>query len=182
LSIPRAAEVHALVTSRMNLAWAVASEETHSTSLRPGPRSSELAIALSAFSYVDSVVSPASLPASMIRSFNLRMRWAAASTRGSDAIAACAAAAPPLALRAAPAALREAPPALREAPPELREAPLREEEAPPERAEPERELRALVPLLLPLPLLLLRVVRRVPVERLPVDRVPVERLPVERRV
>jgi MFS family permease len=50
LSIPRAAEVHAAVTSRIHFACVVASEETHSTSLLPGPRSSELAIALSAFS------------------------------------------------------------------------------------------------------------------------------------
>jgi MFS family permease len=49
-SIPRAAVVQALVTSRMNLAWVVASVETHSTSLRPGPRSMEPAIALRAFS------------------------------------------------------------------------------------------------------------------------------------
>ena len=40
----------AAVTSRIHFAWVVASEETHSTSLLPGPRSSELAIALSAFS------------------------------------------------------------------------------------------------------------------------------------
>jgi len=50
LSIPRAADVQASVTSRMNLAWVVASEEIHSTSLWPGPRSIEPAIALSAFS------------------------------------------------------------------------------------------------------------------------------------
>lgn len=149
----------------------MASEEIHSTSLRPGPRSSELAIAFSAFSYVDSVASPASLPASMIRSFNLRIRCAAASTRGSDAIAACAA---PAALLAA---WRDelAPPVPLRARPLLREAP------PPERVERERLVRALVPLL-PLLLLLLRVVRRLPVERLPLERLPVERLPVERRV
>jgi hypothetical protein len=103
------------------------------------------------------------------------MRWATASTRGSDAIADCAAAALLLALRAAPLALREVPPPLREAPPALREVPLREEEAPPERADRERELPLLVPLLPLLPLLLLRVVRRLPVERLPVERPPVER-------
>jgi hypothetical protein len=50
LSIPRAADVHAVVTSRIHFACVVASEETHSTSLLPGPRSSELAIALRAFS------------------------------------------------------------------------------------------------------------------------------------
>lgn len=50
LSMPRAADVQAAVTSRMNFACVVASEEIHSTSLLPGPRSSELAIALSAFS------------------------------------------------------------------------------------------------------------------------------------
>lgn len=48
--MPRAADVHALVTSRMNLAWVVARVEIHSTSLLPGPRSIELAIAFSAFS------------------------------------------------------------------------------------------------------------------------------------
>jgi hypothetical protein len=50
LSIPRAADVHAVVTSRSHFACVVASVEIHSTSLLPGPRSSELAIALSAFS------------------------------------------------------------------------------------------------------------------------------------
>jgi Domain of unknown function (DUF4234) len=50
LSMPRAAAVQAAVTSRMNLAWVVASEEIHSISLLPGPRSSEPAIAFSAFS------------------------------------------------------------------------------------------------------------------------------------
>ncbi len=50
LSIPRAAAVQAVVTSRIHLACVVASDETHSTSLLPGPRSSEAAIAFSAFS------------------------------------------------------------------------------------------------------------------------------------
>jgi hypothetical protein len=50
LSMPRAAAVQAVVTSRMNFAWVVASEEIHSTSLLPGPRSIEPAIAFSAFS------------------------------------------------------------------------------------------------------------------------------------
>jgi len=50
LSMSRAADVQAAVTSRMNFACVVASEEIHSMSLLPGPRSIELAIALSAFS------------------------------------------------------------------------------------------------------------------------------------
>jgi hypothetical protein len=46
----RAADVQAVVTSRMNFAWAVARFEIHSTSLLPGPRSSVLAIDFRAFS------------------------------------------------------------------------------------------------------------------------------------
>jgi hypothetical protein len=44
LSIFLAALVHDVDTSRMNRACAVARLETHSISLEPGPRSSELAI------------------------------------------------------------------------------------------------------------------------------------------
>jgi hypothetical protein len=46
----RAAEVQAFVTSRMNFACVVARCEIQSISLLPGPRSIEVAIALSAFS------------------------------------------------------------------------------------------------------------------------------------
>jgi hypothetical protein len=45
-----AADVQVVVTSRMNFACAVARLEIHSISLEPGPRSTALAIALSAFS------------------------------------------------------------------------------------------------------------------------------------
>ena len=88
MSIPRAADVHAAVTSRIHFACVVASEETHSTSLLPGPRSSDEAIALSAFSYALSVASPAVLLSSMMRSLSLRTRCATASTRASAAPAA----------------------------------------------------------------------------------------------
>jgi hypothetical protein len=50
LITPRAADVHALVTSRMNFACVVARWAIQSMSLLPGPRSIEVAIALSAFS------------------------------------------------------------------------------------------------------------------------------------
>jgi hypothetical protein len=50
LIMSRAAFVHAAVTSRMNLACAVARLEIHSMSLEPGPRSSVPAIVFSAFS------------------------------------------------------------------------------------------------------------------------------------
>jgi hypothetical protein len=79
----------------------------------------------------------------MIRSFNLRIRCATASTRGSAAAAA--------------AACRAAPPA-----PALREEALRLA-----RAEPDPVLRLLF---FAAPLLLLRVVRFAPVERVPVER------------
>jgi hypothetical protein len=46
----RAAAVHAVVTSRMNFACALARFEIQSISLLPGPRSIVEAIALSAFS------------------------------------------------------------------------------------------------------------------------------------
>jgi hypothetical protein len=49
-SMSRAADVHAVVTSRMNFACVVARLEIQSMSLLPGPRSTALAIALSAFS------------------------------------------------------------------------------------------------------------------------------------
>jgi hypothetical protein len=49
-SMSRAADVQALVTSRRNFACALARFEIHSTSLDPGPRSTALAIAFSAFS------------------------------------------------------------------------------------------------------------------------------------
>jgi hypothetical protein len=138
LSIPRAADVHAAVTSRIHFACVVASVEIHSTSLLPGPRSSEPAIALSAFSYAVSVASPADLLSSMIFSFSLRTRCATASSRGSAALAVWAA--PPVDVRLA--RLLEA-----------RPAPLLDERA--------RD-RLAVPLLL-----LLFVVRRVvPLERL----------------
>jgi len=65
----------------MNFACVVSSCENHSMSLLSAPRSIEAASALSAFSYADSVVSPASRLASMIRSFSLRTRCASCSTR-----------------------------------------------------------------------------------------------------
>jgi hypothetical protein len=84
------------------------------------------------------------------------MRCATASTRGSDATADWAAAAAPVALRAERARLDE------------------ERDEAPDRVERARVLLALVPLL-PLPLLL-RVVRRLPVERPPLELLLVERL------
>lgn len=72
----------------MNFACVLSSCETHSMSLAPAPRSIDAASVLSAFSYADRVFSPASLPASMMRSLSLRIRCATASSRGSPVLAA----------------------------------------------------------------------------------------------
>jgi hypothetical protein len=131
----------------------------------PGPRSSEEAIALSAFSYALSVASPADLLSSMMRSLSLRTRCATCSSRASAAPAADFAAL--CAWDAADEAedddrvlrLRDAVERARVLPPE-RVPPL-ERVLPPERVPPEREL----------------AVEPEPLERLPPDRVePLERV------
>ena len=147
-----------MVTSRIHLACVVASVEIHSTSLLPGPRSSELAIALSAFSYALSVASPADLDSSMMRSLSLRTRCATASTRASAALAAWLA--PALADCAARAELDRAERALDERVERARLAVL-----PPLRLAVLRALLLRELLLRPLPLLL-----REPLERLPLER------------